>query len=598
MKVRNYIASSLLALAALAACSEADEKVAFGVDSNTVSIDAVGGTRKFKVSASENWVATSTVPWITVSPANGKGSQECSLIIDSAISISPRNGLVRITKVDNRAEYQQISVEQEGFDYAITLDQPSVNIENYASLDKRYFDVRVKTNVDFDVKVTEKGSDIEPNWVKIGEYTVDLNHGDRPREVTLRINWGINSMPQERNAEISFVPTKESQITEDMLAQNDILTINQNAAEEITEGRSGDSIALLGIARSLEVWSSDWESSGERMDNWDGVTLWEEGMEGYTPEKKGRVRSAQFVMFSAKEGIPFEVQYLTAAEELKFYSNVNTFQLNLSTGEYICKLTQLKRLTIGAYGLTELHEDFTNLKNLEYLDLGSNNFEQIPDVINPKNFSKLHVLRMANNQRRLIYDLSNSIATKFGGLYEHTKYSSQNDSFGEFPSWLLRWEPGVVSTPEGEETVTGLDTLILSVNYLQGPIPDFEDDDSVPVYTEVPDSLTNNNGESILITEKVKCVMPQLKMFAINLNRLTGALPKWILYHPALDWWDPYILLFTQEGKNEKGELAGFSNVPANLNDYYKAFPKKELAGGFEDGETGSDSGSESGTLR
>ena len=234
MKVRNYIASSLLALAALAACSEADEKVAFGVDSNTVSIDAVGGTRKFKVSASENWVATSTVPWITVSPANGKGSQECSLIIDSAISISPRNGLVRITKVDNRAEYQQISVEQEGFDYAITLDQPTVNIENYASLDKRYFDVRVKTNVDFDVKVTEKGSDIEPNWVKIGEYTVDLNHGDRPREVTLRINWGINSMPQERNAEISFVPTKESQITEDMLAQNDILTINQNAAEEIT----------------------------------------------------------------------------------------------------------------------------------------------------------------------------------------------------------------------------------------------------------------------------------------------------------------------------------------------------------------------------
>lgn len=598
MKVRNYIASSLLALAALAACSEADEKVAFGVDSNTVSIDAVGGTRKFKVSASENWVATSTVPWITVSPANGKGSQECSLIIDSAISISPRNGLVRITKVDNRAEYQQISVEQEGFDYAITLDQSTVNIENYASLDKRYFDVRVKTNVDFDVKVTEKGSDIEPNWVKIGEYTVDLNHGDRPREVTLRINWGINSMPQERNAEISFVPTKESQITEDMLAQNDIFTINQNAAEEITEGRSGDSIALLGIARSLEVWSSDWESSGERMDNWDGVTLWEEGMEGYTPEKKGRVRSAQFVMFSTKEGIPFEVQYLTAAEELKFYSNVNTFQLNLSTGEYICKLSQLKRLTIGAYGLTELHEDFTNLKNLEYLDLGSNNFEQIPDVINPKNFPKLHVLRMANNQRRLIYDLSNSIATKFGGLYEHTKYSSQNDSFGEFPSWLLRWEPGVVSTPEGEETVTGLDTLILSVNYLQGPIPDFEDDDSVPVYTEVPDSLTNNNGESILITEKVKCVMPQLKMFAINLNRLTGALPKWILYHPALDWWDPYILLFTQEGKNEKGELAGFSNVPANLNDYYKAFPKKELAGGFEDGETGSDSGSESGTLR
>ena len=590
MKIRNHIATSLLAAAALlAACSTADESVAFGTDTNSISIDAVGGTKKIKVSANENWVAISNVPWITVSPANGYKSTECSLNIDSAITNTVRNGVVRIVKTGNSAEYQEIRIEQKGFDYAITLDEPTVNIENYASLDKRYFDVKVRTNVDFDVKVP----DDKTSWVKFDRYDVALDHGLRPREVTIRFNWGINS-GDERSAEVSFVPTSESNVTSEMLARNDKLTIEQSAAEPITpNSREGDSVALLSIARSLEVWASSWESSGEKMDNWAGVTLWEEGMEGYVDSLKGRVKAARFYMFSIKEGIPFEVKYLTAAEELEFYSNVNTFQLSLSTGPYICELSQLKRLTIGAYGLTELDENFTNLRNLEYLDLGSNNFEKIPDIINPTNFPKLHVLRMANNQRRLVYDLSNNIATNFGGLYQHTKYDSNTGSFGEFPSWLFKWEPGEVTTSEGEQTVTGLDTLILSVNYLQGPIPDFKDDESIPVYTEAPDSLKDAAGECILVKNRIKRVMPQLRMLALNLNRMTGALPDWVLYHPALDWWDPFTLLFYQEGKDEQGNLAGFSNEPANMDYYYQAYPKKKLANmtDEDDAENGDDAG-------
>lgn len=597
MKARYYIASTLLAVAMLAACSQADKQVSFGIDSNSISIDAAGGTEKVRVSASENWTATSNVPWITVSPANGRGTRECSLIIDSAITNTVRNGVVRIVKDANTSEYQEIRVEQKGFDYAITLDEPTVEIKNYASLDDRYFDIRVKTNVDFDVVVPDSVS----SWVKIGQYDVNLDHGLRPREVTVRVTWGINSRPAERRAEILFTPTDDSQVTDEMLAQNDHLFINQESAEPIERGtRAGDSVALLGIARSLEIWGSSWESSGEKMDNWDGVTLWEEGMEGYVDSLKGRVKYAQFYMMSTKEGIPFEVQYLTGAQELEFYSNVNTFQLSLSTGPYICQLKQLKRLTIGAYGLTELDENFTNLSNLEYLDLGSNNFEQIPEVINPENFPKLHVLRMANNQRRLIYDLSNNIATNFGGLYQHTKYNSSTETFGEFPTWLLKWEPGTTTNSQGEEVaVTGLDTLVLSVNYFQGSLPDFKDDDSVPVYTEAPDSLTNAAGECVLVTKKVKRVMPQLKMFAIDLNRLTGELPEWVLYHPSLDWWDPYTLFFTQEGKDEIGNLAGFSNEPANMNYYYEAYPKKDLADSSnDDEEEGTDSGSQTGTLR
>lgn len=523
MKVRNHIFLALLAVAFMASCSEADKTIEFGVDNNSIDIEAVGGTRKVNVSAGENWVATSSAPWITVLPANGRGSKECSLIIDSAITTSPRDGYVLFINTDNNNEYKRVDVSQKGFDYAITLDEPSVNIENYATLDKRYFDVKVKTNVAFNVKVVDEETGAEPSWVDVGQFNVNLDHGRRPREVSLRISWGINSTPMQRNALLSFT-SAETDVTSEMLARNDELTINQNAAERIVTGRGGDSIALLGIARSLEVWDSNWESSGEKMDNWDGVVLWEEGMSGYVDSLKGRVKSAEFNSFSTKEGIPYEVQYLTAAEELKFYSNVNTFQLNLSTGPYICELTQLKRLTIGAYGLTELDENFTKLKNLEYLDLSSNNFEQVPAVINPENFPKLHALQMVNNQRLLIYDLSNSISTNFGGLYLHTKYDSAQDTFGEFPTWLLKWES------DAAKGIAGLDTLKLSVNYLQGSIPDFKDDATIGYYDD-EDFIRPDTIPAI----HVKRVMPQLKMFALNLNRLTGELPEWILYHPALD---------------------------------------------------------------
>lgn len=576
MKIRNYIALSVLAAAALIGCTN-DESITFGIDSDSFTVEAVGGTKHIKISSSDDWVAAASVPWITVTPANGKGSKECSLIIDSALTNQVRTGVVRITKTDNSADYQEVRIEQKGFDYAITLDEPEISIDNYASLDERNFDIKVKTNVDFEVKVPDDVT----SWVKTDRFDVNLDRGLRPREVTIHFTWGINSRPSERTAEISFVPTDESNVTSDMLARNDKLTIKQNAAEEIKRGtREGDSVALLSIARSLEVWANDWESSGEKMDNWDDVVLWEEGMDGYVDSLKGRVKYARFFMFSIKEGLPFEVQYLTGAQELQFYSNTNTFQLNLDTGEYICKLEHLKRLTIGAYGLTSLHEDFTNLKELEYLDLGSNNFEAIPEILTPENFPNLHVLKMANNQRKLIYDLSNNIATDFGGLYQETAYNSTTQKFGEFPDWLFRWEPG---TNSKNEPVAGLDTLILSVNYLQGELPSFEDDQTVGYYTEADIANSADTLPRRLLT--VKRVMPQLKMLALNLNRLTGKLPDWILWHPSLDWWDPYTLLFTQEGKDELGNLTGFTNTPANLNEYYKEYVKKKLANTTDDSD-------------
>lgn len=540
MKLKSYIAVSLCAFA-LAGCSDDDRKIGVTVDGDAIEIGAEGGTRNIKVTADDAWIATTNDPWITISPANGRGSAQCRIIIDSALRNEPRQGIVRIQNQNDWEERRDITVSQDGYDYAITLDDKEINVSNYAAYDDRSFDVRVKTNVDFDIEIPEEAQ----AWLTAGDYKVELDRGLRPREVTVRFNWGINSRDTERNAVVKFRPKDE--VT---LARQDELSVNQNAAEPIEEDtRAGDSVALLAIARSLNMWES-WETN-EKMDNWDNVVLWEEGMDGYTPEKAGRVKFARFSTFGTKEGLPFEVQYLTAADELVFFSNTNWTTFDLSTGEYITKLGQLRRLTISGYGLVDLDPDFKNLKNLESLDISINNFEKIPEVLTKENFPKLHALYLNTCQRGVIYDLSNTTTTHFGGLFEET------DQTREFPRRLLEWD--------------NLDTLTLSVNYLQGRIPDMKD--YAQKYTQADISAADSLPQALVGTPKV---LPNIKRFSIILNRLTGELPEWLLHHPALDWMDPFTLVFTQEGKDQDGKLAGFTNEPVNLDEYYRFYEGKK----------------------
>ena len=71
-------------------------------------------------------------------------------------------------------------------------------------------------------------------------------------------------------------------------------------------------------------------------------------------------------------------------------------------------------------------------------------------------------------------------------------------------------------------------------------------------------------------------VIPEMDFFAINLNRLYGKLPNWILYHPKLDQWYPDLLIWSQEGRAKDGNKAGFSNAPTNMNYYYDIFVNKK----------------------
>ena len=540
MKIYNRILTVISAVALAVACVN-EPAVEFALDTTDIQVGPEGGVKTIKVNSSEKWVASTQQPWITVSPANGRGTVECKVMIDSTLKWNEvREGKVYINSENGS---QSFTVSQKGFEYQIIPSESNVNIADYAAFGNRSFEIKVKANVDFKVEVPNNAI----NWLKTKKSTLTLDRDARPREVTIKFDWQVNSMDHERIAEVKFVPVKTVEVP-----GNDGITVVQKAALSIPVGTvEGDSLALLAVNRSLGVWT-EYETT-ERMENWDGVEVWKT-----KDERNGRVKSASFAAFTTKEGLPYEIQYLTAMEELFVYGNSNTFLINsLDCGEYVCKLTQLRKLTIGAYGLSALHKDFTNLVNLEYLNLESNNFQKIPAVLNEENFPKLTALILNANMRYTVSDLSNDTRENIGGFIEEEG----------FPVRLLLWEK--------------LDTLRLSANYLQGPLP--SDEEMAELLAQkgrqadklywrsgdknIKDSIDVNN--TFFEVNDIPRVMPEMDFFAININRLYGELPKWLLYHPKLDLWYPDLLIWSQEGRARNGNMAGFSNAPTNMNYYY-----------------------------
>lgn len=540
MKYTKIIFTALAAVV-LFACQPAEE-IIFGVEVGTedgrLTFGPEGGVKKIAVSAQDEWVVVTEEPWIMVSPANGRGSFECEVNIDSTILNTSRQGTIRVQN-QKTGEKSDFHVAQDGFMYQITLEEDTIEIDDFAVLDSRSFDVEVLANVDFDVAIP---ADAE-NWLSYTKPELVLDRGARPRKVKVHFDWKVNSRDQVRNTSVEFKPIET--VT---MEKQDVLNVSQKAAMKIPVGTpAGDSLAVISVSRALGMFTSF--DTAERMEHWTNVDVYKDG------PNKGRVRYVQFFMFNTKEEIPYAIQYLTAAEEIVIYSNANQFLKSLDTGEWITKLTNLKRLTIGAYGLTSLHPDFINLKNLEFLDIGSNNFQNIPDILTPENFPNLHALVLTANQRNTIYDLSNDTRENIGGFVDDTGLKRFKD--------ILKWNQ--------------LDTIRMSVNYLQGEIPDMKYE-GLPVWTyeELKDSLATGTTQLPEKLQNLPKVLPNTKFFAINFNRFTGNLPDWILYHPNLDMWVPYSLVFAQEGKNREGKNAGFDNEPASLDYYYDIYYNKK----------------------
>lgn len=634
MKYMNKLTLGIVLAAGLfTACSDKDDVDIPGglaLDKEEIAIGPQGGTEQIAIAASQDWVANTSEPWLMLSPANGVGSVEGTIKVDSTLSNTLRSTELSFQGANGQS--RKLTITQFGYGKQIFLKDPVVEIENSDSYDNRAFESLISANVECkigkieysfegdltDAEKAENESERE-GWLlnsKDEDKLTGTNLGFvldrkyRPRTVNFKFRWAMNVVPAVRVAKVHLVPVK----AEDQLVDADgnptddvILTVRQKAAQKIEDNRTGDSLSVIMINQKLGSLAT-FETS-DNMRNWSGVTLWEatDDFVRIHPEAVGRVRSVKFSMFNLKSGetLPKEVGNLKYLESFSVAANENNQIREVKLGEEICSLKYLKNLTVQAYGLTQLPADFANLgKSLETLNLVSNNFNKLSDItniVNEKNFPKLrNLILYAQRRTDVVIDIK-SLGDKNGsGVYVYNNYPiglygkvNAGSADRQALLKLLTWDK--------------LNTLELSYCFLEGELPTDEEMtealEAAGKATRYSKSDFSTNKEDYLdklvgdtckwllsgwdnpvtckhkdgsvvcegvCASQVPRVLPNCRQLSLNLNFFTGKVPNWILFHPHLVEWNAPTMVFNQQpkGKNSDGAAVGFSNMTEDSYSY------------------------------
>lgn len=616
-----------------ASCSDSDDVDIPGglaIDKEQIEIAAEGGSEQLAIAASQNWVANVDEPWLMLTPANGVGSTTATVVVDSTLMNGRRT--TDIAFIGDNGQRRTVTVKQFGYGKQIDIKEPTVEIENSESYDKRAFESLISANVECkigkieysfegdmtDAEKAENKSERE-GWLLNSKdedkltgtnLGIVLDRKARPRSVKFKFRWAMNVVPAVRVAKVHLVPVK----AEDQLVDADgkpiddvILTVRQKAAPKIEDNRAGDSLSVIMINQKLgSIATFD---SSDNMRNWSGVTLWEatDDFVKAHPEALGRVRSVKFSMFNLKSGetLPKEVGNLKFLESFSVAANENNQIREVNLGDEICSLKYLKNLTVQAYGLTQLPAGFAKLgSSLETLNLVSNNFNKLSDItniVNEKNFPKLrNLILYAQRRTDVVTNIASLGEMNASGVYVYNNYpiglyGKVNAGTADRQALLklLTWDK--------------LNTLELSYCFLEGELPtddemtealeaagkatrysraDFSTNKADYLDKLVGDTckwllsgwdnpVTCKHKDGSVVYEdvyplQVPRVLPNCRQLSLNLNFLTGAVPKWILYHPHLVEWTPSIMIFNQQpkGKNSDGAAVGFSNMTEDSYSY------------------------------
>ena len=613
-------------------CSDNDDVEIPGglaIDKEQIEIGVEGGSEQLAIAASQNWVANVDEPWLMLTPANGVGSTTATVVVDSTLMSGRRT--TDIVFIGDNGQRRTVSVKQFGYGKQIDIKEPTVEIENSESYDKRAFESLISANVECkigkieysfegDMTDAEKAENEKERegWLLNSKdedkltgtnLGIVLDRKARPRSVKFKFRWAMNVVPAVRVAKVHLVPVK----AEDQLVDADgkptddvILTVRQKAAPKIEDNRAGDSLSVIMINQKLgSIATFD---SSDNMRNWSGVTLWEatDDFVKIHPEALGRVRSVKFSMVNLKSGetLPKEVGNLKFLESFSVAANENNQIREVKLGDEICSLKYLKNLTVQAYGLTQLPDNFVNLgKSLETLNLVSNNFNQLSDItniVNEKNFPKLrNLILYAQRRTDVLIDIASLGKKNASGVYVYNNYPI--GLYGKVNAGadrqallkLLTWDK--------------LNTLELSYSFLEGELPTDEEMDAAlkaagkaTRYSKSDFSINKEDYLDKLVGDTCKwllsgkvnpvtCkhkdgsvvskdvypyqvprVLPNCRQLSLNLNFFTGKVPNWILFHPHLVEWNAPTMIFNQQpkGKNSDGAAVGFSNMTEDSYSY------------------------------
>ena len=616
-----------------ASCSDSDDVDIPGglaIDKEQIEIAAEGGSEQLAIAASQNWVANVDEPWLMLTPANGVGSTTATVVVDSTLMNGRRT--TDIAFIGDNGQRRTVTIKQFGYGKQIDIKEPTVEIENSESYDKRAFESLISANVECkigkieysfegdmtDAEKAENESERE-GWLLNSKdeakltgtnLGIVLDRKARPRSVKFKFRWAMNVVPAVRVAKVHLVPVK----AEDELVDADgkpiddvILTVRQKAAPKIEDNRAGDSLSVIMINQKLgSIATFD---SSDNMRNWSGVTLWEatDDFVKTHPEALGRVRSVKFSMFNLKSGetLPKEVGNLKFLESFSVAANENNQIREVKLGDDICSLKYLKNLTVQAYGLTQLPASFVNLgKSLETLNLVSNNFNKLSDItniVNEKNFPKLRNLVLYAQRRTDVVTNIASLGEKnASGVYVYNNYpiglyGKVNAGTADRQALLklLTWDK--LNTlelsycflegelPTDEEMTEALDAAGKATRYSRADFSTNKADYLDKLVGDTcrwllsgwnnPVTCKHKDGSVVsaeVCPDQVPRVLPNCRQLSLNLNFFTGKVPNWILFHPHLVEWNAPTMIFNQQpkGKNSAGAAVGFSNMTEDSYSY------------------------------
>lgn len=616
-----------------ASCSDSDDVDIPGglaIDKEQIEIAAEGGSEQLAIAASQNWVANVDEPWLMLTPANGVGSTTATVVVDSTLMNGRRT--TDIAFIGDNGQRRTVTIKQFGYGKQIDIKEPTVEIENSESYDKRAFESLISANVECkigkieysfegdmtDAEKVENESERE-GWLlnsKDENKLADTNLGivldrkARPRSVKFKFRWAMNVVPAVRVAKVHLVPVK----AEDKLVDADgkpiddvILTVRQKAAPKIEDNRAGDSLSVIMINQKLGSLATF--DSSDNMRNWSGVTLWEatDAFVKDHPEALGRVRSVKFSMFNLKSGetLPKEVGNLKFLESFSVAANENNQIREVKLGDEICSLKYLKNLTVQAYGLTQLPASFVNLgKSLETLNLVSNNFNKlsdITDIVNEKNFPKLrNLILYAQRRTDVVTNIASLGEKNASGVYVYNNYPiglygkvNAGSADRQALLKLLTWDK--LNTlelsycflegelPTDEEMTEALETAGKATRYSRADFSTNKADYLDKLVGDTCKWLLSGKGNPVTCKHKdgsvvsenvcpnqVPRVLPNCRQLSLNLNFFTGKVPNWILFHPHLVEWNAPTMIFNQQpkGKNSDGAAVGFSNMTEDSYSY------------------------------
>lgn len=533
-----------LTLLSLASCRDDDDDAvnSFSVDQTEMQFSNNGGTIELKVATGQTWTAEAEDDWCMVSPATGVGSGVCVIKADSSYLYKERTG--RVIFYSDKGDLAEVLIKQYGYEPTIDFTEAEVTVPSYAAPEKAYVDVEAIANVPFEVVIPEEAK----AWLTLDGGSTYTPSTTIPRKQKFRFKFKTyTDFDADRIAEVQFNQKSAStRASGETSMLNKIVKITQEKAPVIIPSREGDSLAVLAITRVINGGMGF--STSRPITHWDNIVVEERTYDYKNPitgvtikdSTELRVVGFRLSMIDTDESIPYQIKYLTELETFAAIANSNAYRKKIALGAEITTLTKLKSISLMGYGIQTLPAEMANMQSLEELDLNGNtilSLESIKDVLlglkDKLKYLDIGGNRVSGSVMNLSTDIPRDEKLETIGLGgDLTKYD-----------WLFR-------------DMKALEELHMSYNYFYGSIPDLDD---------VKDGI-----------------LPNMKYLTLNLNRLTGKVPNWILYHKYLACWNPFLLLFNQEGYDNKGTLAGFTNAPTKFSEfpaeYNRTCPEDEEA--------------------